>query len=117
MFIRLMMFVFAAATLLASPFNAHACPDHEAARATVGYAPADTLSLTATAAPALSQACHVDAVKTPCGKFHLCCVTPPGAPAPDCTLEAAFSGTGPVTSTGPADTSISLKRATPPPRA
>lgn len=117
MFIRLMLFVFAAAALLASPCNAHACPDHDAARATVGHASAVTLSLTATAAPALSQACHVDAVKTPCGKFHLCCVTPPGAPAPDCSLEAAFSGTGPVTSTGPADTSISLKRATPPPRA
>ena len=62
MFIRLMMFVFAAATLLASPFNAHACPDHDAAR----------------------------------------------------TTAVLYS---PVTSTGPADTSISLKRATPPPRA
>ncbi len=117
MFIRLMMFVFAAATLLASPFNAHACPDHEAAQTAVLYAPVVSLDLTAAIAPAVSQTCHVDVVKTPCGKFHLCCVTPPGAPAPDCSLETAFAGTGPVTSTGPADTSISLKRATPPPRA
>ncbi len=120
MFHLLRLLIFAAMALLASSPPALACADHDAARPAVieNVSHADCASA-ASAMHAVSSAspqCVLKASGPLCGDFHLCCVTPPAAPAASADTLAVPVVFGAIASIDPADTGIIPQNETPPPR-
>ncbi len=112
MFLRTLMLLLSAAVLFVVSPAVRACPTHEAQLHTVETTVAATSTLSAIA----PDDCTADDPSSPCGQFHLCCVTPPGLPTADAAFFfTPFPQTAAV-SRSPADTGVIRDLTSPPPK-